>query len=88
MLKNLLPPALQQHPLQPRMPPPAPTPAGKELRRLALTLDIPTVTTINGAWCNKEALRHLRTDKLEMTAIQDFFPNYYDDSMDIIMESC
>jgi len=47
--------------------------AGKELRRLALTLDIPTVTTINGAWCNKEALRHMRTDKLAMVAIQDYF---------------
>ncbi|KAF5829351.1 hypothetical protein DUNSADRAFT_16196 [Dunaliella salina] len=59
---------------------------GKELRRLALTLDIPTVTTINGAWCNKEALRHMRTDKLAMVAVQDYFPNYYDDSMDIILE--
>ncbi len=46
---------------------------GKELRRLALSLDIPTVTTLAGCLATVAALRALRSGPLVQTPIQDYF---------------
>jgi hypothetical protein len=43
---------------------------GKELRRLALSLDIPTVTTLAGCQATTSALRAMRSGPLIQTAIQ------------------
>lgn len=59
---------------------------GKELRRLALTLDIPTVTTLAGCSATVAALRAIRSGPLVQIPIQDYFPGYKDDSMDIILQ--
>lgn len=59
---------------------------GKELRRLALSLEIPTVTTFAGCKATAAALRAIRAGPLVQTPIQDYFPGYKDDSMDIILQ--
>jgi hypothetical protein len=46
---------------------------GKELRRLALGLDIPSVTTLAGCHATAAALRAMRSGPLVQTAIQDYF---------------
>lgn len=46
---------------------------GKELRRLALTLDIPTVTTLAGCSATVAALRAIRSGPLVQIPIQDYF---------------
>ena len=47
---------------------------GKELRRLALGLGIPTVTTLSGAKATTAAMGAMRKGPLVQTAIQDYFP--------------
>eukprot|EP00798_Chlamydomonas_sp_ICE-L_P004406 gene4406-14531_t len=59
---------------------------GKDLRRLALSEGIPTVTTIAGAKATVAALTAMREGPLIQTAIQDYFPDYYDDSIKLIMQ--
>jgi carbamoyl-phosphate synthase large subunit len=46
---------------------------GKELRRLALGLDIPTVTTLAGCMATVAALRAMRSGTLIQVPIQDYF---------------
>ncbi|KAJ9522284.1 hypothetical protein QJQ45_008119 [Haematococcus lacustris] len=46
---------------------------GKELRRLALGLDIPTVTTLAGCSATAAALRAMRAGPLVQVPIQDYF---------------
>ncbi len=46
---------------------------GKELRRLALGLDVPTVTTLAGCYATVAALRAIRSGPLVQTPIQDYF---------------
>jgi carbamoyl-phosphate synthase large subunit len=58
---------------------------GKELRRLALGSDIPTVSTLPGCAATVAALRAMRSGPLVQTAIQDYFPGYVDDSLDIML---
>lgn len=60
---------------------------GKDLRRLALGLDIPQVTTIAGAMATVAALRKTKQGPLHMTAIQDYFPNYDCSYMDLVLQS-
>ncbi|GLI71204.1 hypothetical protein VaNZ11_016323 [Volvox africanus] len=59
---------------------------GKELRRLALSLSIPTVTTVAGARATAAALRAMRAGPLVQIPLQDFFPNYYDDSLELMLK--
>lgn len=59
---------------------------GKELRRLALSLGVPVVTTIAGAKATTAALTYMREGPLEQIPIQDYFPNYYDDSIELIFK--
>jgi carbamoyl-phosphate synthase large subunit len=59
---------------------------GKDLRRLALSLGIPTVTTVAGARATTMALQAMRRGPLVQVPIQDYFPNYYDDSIQLIMQ--
>lgn len=47
---------------------------GKELRRLALGLGIPTVTTLSGCKATTAAMGAMRKGPLVQTAIQDYFP--------------
>lgn len=54
---------------------------GKDLRRLALTLQIPIVTTIAGAKATTQALQAMAKGPLKQVPLQDFFPDYQDDSM-------
>jgi len=58
---------------------------GKELRRLALGLEIPTVTTLAGCTATAAALKAMRSGPLIQTAIQDYHPDYHltDESMDL-----
>mmetsp|Transcript_22911 Transcript_22911/g.50216 ORF Transcript_22911/g.50216 Transcript_22911/m.50216 type:complete len:1179 (-) Transcript_22911:261-3797(-) len=58
---------------------------GKDLRRLALGLGIPTVTTMAGCKATTAALRAMRSGPLVQVPIQDYFPNYYDDSIELII---
>ncbi|MEW5317413.1 MAG: hypothetical protein WDW38_008710 [Sanguina aurantia] len=51
---------------------------GKALRRLALTMNIPTVTTLAGAKATAAALRAMRSGPLEQICLQEFFPDYKD----------
>jgi carbamoyl-phosphate synthase large subunit len=59
---------------------------GKELRRLALGLGIPTVTTLAGCRATTMALQAMRKGPLVQVPIQDYFPNYYDDSIELVMQ--
>jgi carbamoyl-phosphate synthase large subunit len=47
---------------------------GREIRRTAVGLKVPLVTTIAGARATCAAVGVLQEGKLEMTALQDFFP--------------
>lgn len=75
---NLQPSPLSSDPSLPPCNPPYP-------RRLALGLDIPTVTTLAGCQATVAALRAMRSGPLVQVPIQDYFPGYVDDSMDIVM---
>eukprot|EP00955_Chlamydomonas_euryale_P011740 126195-Chlamydomonas_euryale.AAC.14 len=59
---------------------------GKDLRRLAVTNSIPSVTTIAGCKATAEALKAMSTGPLVQTPIQDYFPDYYDDSVELIFQ--
>jgi carbamoyl-phosphate synthase large subunit len=47
---------------------------GRDLRRLAVTLKAPLVTTIAGAKATAEALAGMQKNKLEMKALQECVP--------------
>jgi carbamoyl-phosphate synthase large subunit len=53
---------------------------GKDLRRLALSMQIPIITTIAGAKATAQALAAMKQGQLKQVPLQDFFPNYKDDS--------
>ncbi|KAK3039859.1 hypothetical protein RJ639_028252 [Escallonia herrerae] len=46
---------------------------GRKLRRMALAYKIPIVTTLAGALATAEAIRSLKSSKIEMIALQDYF---------------
>ncbi|KAL2241892.1 carbamoyl-phosphate synthase large chain, chloroplastic [Sesamum indicum] len=46
---------------------------GRKLRRMALAYKIPIITTVAGALATAEAIRSLKSSKIEMTALQDYF---------------
>ncbi|KAH6789142.1 carbamoyl phosphate synthetase B [Perilla frutescens var. frutescens] len=46
---------------------------GRKLRRMALAYKIPVITTVAGALATAESIRSLRSNKIEMTALQDYF---------------
>ena len=48
---------------------------GKNLRRLALALKIPIITTVAGAQATARALRGTKEAKLHQVPLQDYFPN-------------
>ena len=47
---------------------------GRDLRRLALALKIPAVTTLAGAKATAQALAGMRAGPLKQVPIQDYFP--------------
>ncbi|KAI8463160.1 MAG: hypothetical protein J3K34DRAFT_527209 [Monoraphidium minutum] len=53
---------------------------GKDLRRLALSMQIPIVTTIAGAKATSMALAAMAKGTLEQVPLQEYFPDYKDDS--------
>jgi len=53
---------------------------GKDLRRLALGMQVPMVTTIAGARATAEALKAMAAGPLKQVALQEYFPDYKDDS--------
>ncbi|KAJ9564794.1 hypothetical protein OSB04_000760, partial [Centaurea solstitialis] len=46
---------------------------GQQLRRMALSYKIPIITTVSGALAAAEAIRSLKSSKIEMIALQDYF---------------
>ncbi|CAA0812913.1 Carbamoyl-phosphate synthase large chain-chloroplastic [Striga hermonthica] len=46
---------------------------GRKLRRMALAYKIPVITTVAGALATAEAIRSLKCNKIEMSALQDYF---------------
>ncbi|KAI3460506.1 hypothetical protein Pfo_017169 [Paulownia fortunei] len=46
---------------------------GRKLRRMALAYKIPIITTVAGALATAEAIRSLKCNKIEMSALQDYF---------------
>lgn len=46
---------------------------GRKLRRMALAYKIPVVTTVAGALATAESIKSLRSNEIEMTALQDYF---------------
>ncbi|KAI5666188.1 hypothetical protein M9H77_16041 [Catharanthus roseus] len=46
---------------------------GRKLRRMALAYKIPTITTVAGALATAEAIKSLKCNKIEMSALQDYF---------------
>lgn len=46
---------------------------GRKLRRMALAYKIPVITTLAGALATAAAIKSLRSNKIEMTALQDYF---------------
>ncbi|KAK6131064.1 hypothetical protein DH2020_035194 [Rehmannia glutinosa] len=46
---------------------------GRKLRRMALAYKIPVITTVAGALATAEAIKSLKCNKIEMTALQDYF---------------
>jgi carbamoyl-phosphate synthase large subunit len=48
---------------------------GRDLRRLAVTLKVPLVTTIAGAKATANAIGGMQKNKMEMKALQDYFPS-------------
>ncbi len=59
---------------------------GKELRRLALREGIPTITTIAGCKATAAALSSMKAAPLVQVPIQDYFPDYYDDSIELVLK--
>jgi len=59
---------------------------GKELRRLALSMGMPTVTTVAGMRATTAALHAMRSGPLVQVPLQDYFPDYYDDSLTLMMK--
>ncbi|XP_057483998.1 carbamoyl-phosphate synthase large chain, chloroplastic-like [Actinidia eriantha] len=46
---------------------------GRQLRRMALAYKVPIITTVAGALAIAEAIKSLKSNTLEMVALQDFF---------------
>ncbi|KZV52610.1 carbamoyl-phosphate synthase large chain, chloroplastic-like [Dorcoceras hygrometricum] len=46
---------------------------GRQLRRMALAYKIPIVTTVAGALATAEAIKSLKSSKIEVSALQDYF---------------
>jgi carbamoyl-phosphate synthase large subunit len=46
---------------------------GRQLRRMALAYKIPIITTVSGALATANAIEKLKTCKIEVMALQDFF---------------
>ncbi|KAG6419756.1 hypothetical protein SASPL_116268 [Salvia splendens] len=46
---------------------------GLKLRRMALAYKIPVITTVAGALATAAAIKSLRSNKIKMTALQDYF---------------
>ncbi|KAL1557111.1 carbamoyl-phosphate synthase (glutamine-hydrolyzing) [Salvia divinorum] len=46
---------------------------GRKLRRMALAYKIPVITTVAGALATAAAIKSLRSNKIEMSALQDYF---------------
>lgn len=46
---------------------------GRQLRRMALAYKIPIITTVAGALATAEAVKSLKSSKIEMSALQDYF---------------
>ncbi|XP_019194902.1 PREDICTED: carbamoyl-phosphate synthase large chain, chloroplastic-like [Ipomoea nil] len=46
---------------------------GRKLRRMALAYKIPVITTVAGALATAEAIKSLKCNKLEISALQDYF---------------
>ncbi|KAL9144604.1 hypothetical protein ABFS82_14G307100 [Erythranthe guttata] len=46
---------------------------GRKLRRMALAYKIPVITTVAGALATAEAIKSMKNNKIEMTALQDYF---------------
>ena len=49
---------------------------GKNLRRLALSLKIPIITTVAGARATTQALKGIKSGPLTQTPLQEYFPEY------------
>ena len=49
---------------------------GKDLRRQALALSVPLITTISGGLATLGALKAMSEGELEQVPLQDYFPNY------------
>ena len=47
---------------------------GRDIRRLALSLKLPLVTTMAGAKATSEAIGSMQKGRLQMKALQDYFP--------------
>ncbi|XP_051129475.1 carbamoyl-phosphate synthase large chain, chloroplastic [Andrographis paniculata] len=46
---------------------------GRKLRRMALAYKIPVITTVAGALATADAIKSLKCNKIEMSALQDYF---------------
>ncbi|KAL6504827.1 hypothetical protein OROHE_023585 [Orobanche hederae] len=46
---------------------------GRKLRRMALAYKVPVITTVAGALATAEGIKSLKCNKIEMTALQDYF---------------
>ncbi|KAL4558734.1 hypothetical protein LXL04_036936 [Taraxacum kok-saghyz] len=46
---------------------------GRQLRRMALAYKVPIITTVSGALATSQAIRSLKSSKIKMVAIQDYF---------------
>lgn len=57
----------------------------KAIRRLALGLNVPIVTTIAGARATAQALKVMKDKPLELTPLQDYFPDYKDESLALML---
>jgi carbamoyl-phosphate synthase large subunit len=57
----------------------------KAIRRLALGLNVPIVTTIAGARATAMALRTMKDAPLALTPLQDYFPDYKDESLALML---
>jgi len=59
---------------------------GKDLRRLALGLNVPIVTTLAGARATGLALAALKKGPLDMTPLQQYHQKNYDDSLYLMLQ--
>ncbi|CAH9109023.1 unnamed protein product [Cuscuta epithymum] len=62
---------------------------GRRLRRMALAYKIPVITTVAGALASAQAIKSLKSNKIEMSALQDYFhvPQEDADSSDNLLQS-